>query len=65
MKNFLKQCMTGIDGESYDIGRILWAIVCIGFVVLAAWSVFHGKDTYGTNDYAWTFGGKVNGQQFN
>jgi len=29
---FVKDLLTGIDGESYDIGRVLWALAClVGF----------------------------------
>lgn len=50
MNKFLKDCVTGIDGESYDIGRAALALVSIGFVVFAGWAVFHGKD-FNPQDY--------------
>lgn len=38
MNKFIKDMLTGIDGESYDIGRVLWAIaflVGIGLTIVA------------------------------
>ena len=41
---------TGKDGETYDLGRILWAVAAVGFVVFAAIAVLHGKD-FNPQDY--------------
>ena len=38
-KKFAKDCVTGIDGESYDIGRVLWAIAFAIGIGLEIYSV--------------------------
>ncbi len=42
MTPFIKHGLTGIDGESWDLGRVLWALIGVAFVVFAAWSLLHG-----------------------
>lgn len=42
MNKFIKHCLTGMDGCSWDIGRVLWALVTVAFVVFAGWSLFRG-----------------------
>jgi hypothetical protein len=38
---FLKDILTGIDGESYDVGRVLWALsVLIGLGLSVYSTVF-------------------------
>lgn len=34
MKQFLKDCFTARDGKTYDIGRFLWAISVLTFLML-------------------------------
>lgn len=41
-KELLKQISTGIDGESYDIGRILWLITTIGILLVTAYMLYKG-----------------------
>lgn len=48
--SFIKNLATGIDGETYDPARVLWIVVCIGFVALAAFSVLHGNP-FNPQDY--------------
>lgn len=38
---FCKDCITGIDGQSYDIGRVLWVLaflVGIGLEIVSVWT---------------------------
>lgn len=35
MMSFLRDCLTGIDGESYDIGRVLWVLGILTFIGLS------------------------------
>lgn len=39
MMKLLKDCFTTADGESFDIGRVLWAQGVIVFLGLAIYSV--------------------------
>ena len=43
LKNFIKDCLTGIDGESYDIGRVMWAIAFLVGIALEVFSVYSGR----------------------
>ena len=40
---FLKDIFTGVDGDTYDIGRVGSALGLVSFVVFAGWSVYQGK----------------------
>lgn len=42
MNSFIKHCLTGVDGRTWDLGRVLWALTGVAFVVFAAWSLLHG-----------------------
>jgi hypothetical protein len=39
IKKFVKDCLTGIDGESYDLGRVLWALAFLTGIGLEVFSV--------------------------
>lgn len=39
----LKDCFTGIDGESYDIGRLLWAIGVFSYIGIAIYAIMKGQ----------------------
>ena len=39
MKKFLIQVLTGIDNETFDIGRVLWALGALTFLGLAIYAV--------------------------
>ncbi len=43
IKQFIKDCLTGIDGESFDIGRVLWALAFLIGMGLEIYSVIEGK----------------------
>lgn len=40
---FLKDLLTGIDGESFDIGRVLWALAFLVGLGLAVYCTVMGK----------------------
>jgi len=40
MGKLLKDCFTGIDGESWDLGRILWFKAVIVFLALSCYTVY-------------------------
>ena len=37
----LKDLLTGIDGESHDLGRWSWVCSALGVTALAAWNAMH------------------------
>lgn len=40
MGNLMKQIFTGKDNETLDIGRILWAQIAIGYMLLSGYNIF-------------------------
>ena len=44
IKTFLKHILTGVDNQSYDIGRVLWIIGVISFIFFAGVSVFYSSN---------------------
>lgn len=40
---FIKDCFTIKDGESWDLGRLMWFKGAVIFNVLSIWSVAHGQ----------------------
>lgn len=43
VKQFLTDCLTGIDGQSFDIGRVLWSLSFVVGMGLEIYSVIEGK----------------------
>jgi hypothetical protein len=41
MFKFIKHIFTGIDNETWDIGRILWAKMCLVYCSISAWHTYH------------------------
>lgn len=39
----LKHCLTGIDGESYDVARVLLFLGGIAFIVYSGYHVWHNR----------------------
>lgn len=35
MRKFLQDCFTGVDGETYDLGRALWALAALAPILVA------------------------------
>lgn len=42
MQSFFKDILTGIDGESFDVGRVLWIMGVVAFVVLSFYAMYRG-----------------------
>ena len=41
MKKVFKDCVTGLDGVTYDPARVLWIIGVVVFLVLVGITVYH------------------------
>lgn len=42
MMMFIRHLLTGIDGKSYDVGRVLWLYIGIAFIAFEAYELHHG-----------------------
>ncbi|WP_020474575.1 hypothetical protein [Zavarzinella formosa] len=42
LASFIKDCLTGKDGESFDIGRALWMAGALAFIGLSLYSLYRG-----------------------
>ena len=51
MIEFLRHCFTGIDGQSWDLGRILWAIGVLAYIAYAGISLWHNKTPFDMQAY--------------
>lgn len=40
MNKIINDMLTGLDGESFDIGRILWAAGVISYIAYGGWHLF-------------------------
>ena len=49
--NFLKNLFTGGDNSTFDIGRVLWALACLVFMVLAVYAVMWKGQPWAPQDY--------------
>jgi apolipoprotein N-acyltransferase len=52
-----KHCLTGIDGESYDIARVLWAIGTFVFIALTCWQTIYRGEHFDYIQWATGFAG--------
>jgi hypothetical protein len=43
MNKFIRDCFTGVDGVSWDIGRILWALSVLTFLGCAIYAISKGQ----------------------
>jgi hypothetical protein len=43
MSKFFNDILTGKDGESYDVGRVLWVIGVLVFLGLSIFTVIQGQ----------------------
>lgn len=41
MQSIVQHIFTGQDNRTIDVGRVLWVTMAVGFIVFAAWHVFH------------------------
>lgn len=46
MTKLLRDCFTGVDGQTWDIGRILWAKGVVVFLWLATYTVVCQKKPF-------------------
>lgn len=56
LKRFAKDTFTGIDGESIDIGRVLWAAGAVVFFVLSIFAVMIKGQVFDAMAYGTAFG---------
>ena len=47
----IKDWFTGIDGESYDVGKALWVVSAAMFCFLAAWAIVVNKQAFDAMSY--------------
>jgi hypothetical protein len=47
----IKDCLTGIDGESYDIARVSWVITTLVITAGEVWNAYSGRH-FDTGDFA-------------
>lgn len=60
MQQLLKDIFTGKDGETYDVGRILWFIFGLSFIVFSAVELYHGGH-FSANDFGLGSGSLLGG----
>lgn len=60
ISQLIKDCITGIDGQSVDVGRLLWIAGAITFLVLSVYHAYkHG--TFDPLSYGTGYGGVLAG----
>lgn len=42
MADFFRHLFTGKDGQSWDLGRVLWAVVTLAFIGLSGFALWRG-----------------------
>lgn len=47
----IKDWFTGIDGESYDVGKALWVASAVMFCFLAGWAIVVNKQDFDAMSY--------------
>lgn len=47
----IKDWFTGIDGESYDVGKALWVLASVQFCILAGWAIVVNKQPFNALEY--------------
>jgi len=61
MNKFLKDCLTEIDGESYDVARILFIAGVVCFLGLACFHVIFLRHDFDAIGYGTGLGGLLGG----
>lgn len=51
MNKVIKDLFTSLDGESFDIGRVLWAFGVITFLCLSAYTVIWQGKAFAMQDF--------------
>jgi len=41
LDTLIKHCLTGIDGQTYDLARVSWFFGSIFYLAMTAWNVLH------------------------
>ena len=54
MRTFLKHLFTGVDNSTYDLGKVLWAQLALGFLGISGW--FYGAGHGNFDPIAWAGG---------
>ncbi|MCE9566381.1 MAG: amino acid ABC transporter substrate-binding protein [Planctomycetes bacterium] len=60
IKQFITDCITGIDGESADIGRVLWVLGALAFLGLSVYAVLK-SGTFDGMGFGAGYGGVLGG----
>lgn len=61
LKQLIKDCLTGIDGKTYDPSRIYGAMAVLTFLGLAIFSVLLKNQTFDPQSFGLGFGGLLLG----
>jgi hypothetical protein len=56
----IKDCLTGKDGESYDVGRLLWILGVLAFIGLSIYSLCN-KGTFDPMNWGTGYGAILGG----
>ncbi|OWK42218.1 amino acid ABC transporter substrate-binding protein [Fimbriiglobus ruber] len=56
----IKDCVTGKDGESYDVGRVLWVVGALSFLGLSIYAAFKSH-TFDPLSFGTGYGGILGG----
>lgn len=51
VQRFFTDILTGLDNQTYDIARVLWAISCIALIFYEGWSVIVNKQPFSATDF--------------
>lgn len=46
ISKIIKDWFTGVDGESYDVGKALWVGASVMYCFLAAWAIVVNKQPF-------------------
>lgn len=50
-QRFFQNLFTGIDNNTFDIARVLWALSCLALIFYAGWNVIVNKQTFNAIDF--------------
>lgn len=61
MKDFFRHILTGIDGETYDLGRVIGAMGGTAFTGIGVWQAVHGTAPFDFQSFGIGFGAMAGG----
>lgn len=61
LKTFLVHIFTGVDNHTFDIARVLWAVSCLTFLILAIVHVVVNKAPFDAQNFGLGAGGVLAG----